>query len=161
MLYHLVSSVLKAADTGSVVRIHVSRKGEGLNVAVWVSHPWLGDGLPHVEPYLYQSPVKAISISSETLPYESDSLEQEQGMQFLEAPKARLSDVYEEDMPTTREIESAQNQLIDRSSDNFGLLLSCHLAQLHGGQISIQGSPESGYRYVVSLPKMTEMDESI
>ncbi|MHC5595587.1 MAG: ATP-binding protein, partial [Nostoc sp.] len=38
------------------------------------------------------------------------------------------------------------------SRESLGLLLSCQLAELHGGQILIQGSPESGYRYVVSLP---------
>jgi hypothetical protein len=32
------------------------------------------------------------------------------------------------------------------------LLLSCHLAELHGGYISIQGSPEAGFRYILSLP---------
>jgi hypothetical protein len=38
------------------------------------------------------------------------------------------------------------------SRESLGLLLSCQLAELHGGQILIQGSPESGYRYVLSLP---------
>jgi signal transduction histidine kinase len=38
------------------------------------------------------------------------------------------------------------------SRERLGLLLSCHLAELHNGEIAIQGSPESGYRYVVSLP---------
>jgi signal transduction histidine kinase len=38
------------------------------------------------------------------------------------------------------------------SRESLGLLLSCQLAELHGGQITIQGSSESGYRYVLSLP---------
>ena len=38
------------------------------------------------------------------------------------------------------------------SRETLGLLLSCQLAELHGGEITIQGSPESGYRYVFSLP---------
>lgn len=38
------------------------------------------------------------------------------------------------------------------SRESLGLLLSCQLAELHGGHISIQGSAESGYRYVLSLP---------
>ena len=38
------------------------------------------------------------------------------------------------------------------SRETLGLLLSCQLAELHGGDITIQGSPESGYRYVLSLP---------
>ncbi|MGB6294638.1 MAG: ATP-binding protein, partial [Rivularia sp. (in: cyanobacteria)] len=38
------------------------------------------------------------------------------------------------------------------SRETLGLLLSCQLAELHGGDITIQGSQESGYRYVLSLP---------
>jgi hypothetical protein len=38
------------------------------------------------------------------------------------------------------------------SRESLGLLLSCQLAEFHKGQISIQGSIESGYRYVLSLP---------
>jgi len=37
--------------------------------------------------------------------------------------------------------------------EKLGLVLSCQLAELHGGQISIQGSLESGYRYLLSLPQ--------
>jgi signal transduction histidine kinase len=36
--------------------------------------------------------------------------------------------------------------------ESLGLLFSSQLAELHGGKISIQGSPESGHRYVLSLP---------
>lgn len=38
------------------------------------------------------------------------------------------------------------------SRETLGLLLSCQLAELHGGEITIQGSTESGYRYVLCLP---------
>jgi nitrogen-specific signal transduction histidine kinase len=47
------------------------------------------------------------------------------------------------------------------SRESLGLLLSCQLAELHGGQISIQGSPESGYRYVLSLPLQMATAETI
>ncbi|HEY9651659.1 MAG TPA: GAF domain-containing sensor histidine kinase, partial [Coleofasciculaceae cyanobacterium] len=46
ILYYLVSSVLYSAEAGGEVRIHVFRKSDKLNIAIWVSHPWLGDGLP-------------------------------------------------------------------------------------------------------------------
>jgi hypothetical protein len=42
----------------------------------------------------------------------------------------------------------------DESRESLGLLLSCHLAELHGGQISVQGSLAAGYRYVVNLPQL-------
>jgi hypothetical protein len=38
------------------------------------------------------------------------------------------------------------------SRESLGLLLSCQLAELHGGQIAIQGSAQSGHRYVLTLP---------
>jgi len=49
--------------------------------------------------------------------------------------------------------ELAQANEFNRSHESLRLLLSCYLAELHGGHISIQGTPESGYRYVVSLLK--------
>ncbi|MGL5879628.1 MAG: histidine kinase, partial [Xenococcaceae cyanobacterium] len=44
------------------------------------------------------------------------------------------------------------------SREILGLLLSCHLIELHGGQIVVQGMPESGYRYILKLPNR-EIDE--
>jgi signal transduction histidine kinase len=41
------------------------------------------------------------------------------------------------------------------------LLLSCHLAELHGGQIFIQGTPESGYRYIISLPYLVIAEQNL
>jgi light-regulated signal transduction histidine kinase (bacteriophytochrome) len=42
---------------------------------------------------------------------------------------------------------------------NLGLLLSQQLAELHGGKITIQGTPESGYRYVITLPRLAKPTE--
>jgi signal transduction histidine kinase len=157
MLYHLVSSVLQKAEPESIVRVHVSRKGEGLNVAVWVSHPWLGEGLPHLEPYIYQSSAAAIAKYTPTetnLPESWDEL----STKSLPASE-EFSNVDEFAIAADSEIiRSGNNQ---PSRDNLGLLLSCHLAQLHGGQISIQGSPQTGYRYVLNLPNMVSMDENL
>jgi len=36
--------------------------------------------------------------------------------------------------------------------ERLGLLMSCQLVEIQGGQLSIQGSPESGYRYLLWLP---------
>ena len=50
-------------------------------------------------------------------------------------------------------------QLKEKSAEEsyreiLGLVLSCHLAELHGGSIVIQGSLQSGYRYIFRLPKI-------
>ncbi|MFB2835190.1 GAF domain-containing protein [Floridanema evergladense] len=168
MLYHLVSSLLKSADTGCVIRVHVSRKNQGLNIAVWVSHPWLGDSLPHVESFLHQSSMKTIPVISESLPAE---VEAEEGWSTLVIPSEQehphiessssidFSDFDEQVMATDEEVEISSPALNNESWENLGLLLSCHLAQMQGGYISIQGSPESGYRYVILLPKVMPVDE--
>jgi K+-sensing histidine kinase KdpD len=44
------------------------------------------------------------------------------------------------------------------SRESLGLLLSCLLAEIHGGHISVQGAPEAGYRYVVSLPQVDAVE---
>lgn len=168
MLYHLVSSLLKTADTGCVVRIHVSRKIQGLNIAVWVSHPWLGDSLPHVESFLYQSSMKAVPVLSESLPSE---VEDEEGWSTLVIPSEAehpqiesslstdFSDFDEQVIASGEQVKISTHPLNSDSWENLGLLLSCHLAQMQGGHISIQGSPESGYRYVIMLPKVMAVDE--
>lgn len=38
---------------------------------------------------------------------------------------------------------------------NLGLLLGRQLVELHGGQIQIQGTGMPGYRYVITLPRLS------
>ncbi|HEY9301091.1 MAG TPA: histidine kinase, partial [Phormidium sp.] len=161
MLYHLVSSLLKTADTGCVIRVHVSRKHEGLNIAVWVSHPWLGDSLPHVESYLYQSSMKAIPVVSEALPSDIEDGEGWSTLALESSQVTEFSALDEQVILSTEEAGTSANPLDSESLENLGLLLSCHLAQMQGGHVSIQGSPESGYRYVIVLPKVKTGDDGI
>ncbi len=42
-LYYLIISVLEMSEAGGEVKIHVSKRNQTLNVAVGISHPWLGD----------------------------------------------------------------------------------------------------------------------
>ena len=46
LLYYLILSITEASAGGSTVRLHVSRKDSRLNLAMWVSNPWLGEDLP-------------------------------------------------------------------------------------------------------------------
>jgi len=159
MLYHLVFSVIQAAEAGSVVRIHISRKNTRLNIAVWVSHPWLGDGIPLVE----KSSLAAVTSSHSEVPAAGDPWEK--------MPGSSPSQVVEWSLVNSENSEGAllgsESPLIahlsesNRSREQLGLFLSCRLAEIHGGQISVQGSAESGYRYVVSLPQMEPVNERI
>jgi signal transduction histidine kinase len=153
ILYHLIFSVIQISATGSVVRIHVSCKDSMLNIAIWVSHPWLGEGITELDPYFHLSLLPLLEDVNE--------LSTHNGNREHIQPKAHLPLVMEKSL----ELNITQSGILNIGSgvdlakpsgnlsrESLGLLLSCQLAELHGGQISIQGSPESGYRYILSLP---------
>ena len=144
LLYHLISSMIQAATSGSIIRIHVSHKPKSLNLAISVSHPWLGEGLTPVDPYLGQIPVLNVSSysSSEDLSYQNFTLEDSS------------------DSLAMSETEILSVNSVKRSCESLRLLLSRSLAELHGGQIDVLGTPEAGYRYVVSLPELAVTSDS-
>ena len=160
MLYHLVSSVLQKAEAESIIRIHVSRKIDGLNIAVWVSHPWLGEGFQQVEPYFHQSQLPGVSYYSEA-DTTDDTLEDWQEHPEKSLPLSKRMTQEGDELSFVQKSDALDDRGLPQSRDNLGLLLSCHLAQMHNGQVSIQGSPESGYRYVLTLPDMMAIDENL
>jgi GAF domain-containing protein len=153
ILYHLIFSVIQLSATGSVVRIHVSYKENMLNITVWVSHPWLGDGITEVDPYFRLSPLSFLELTNEVSnsPIHLENHELAGNFSLVMEKSKKLNDSQLDVLPVNSAIDVAQpNNSLSRES--LGLLLSCQLAELHGGQIAIQGSVESGYRYVLSLP---------
>jgi signal transduction histidine kinase len=148
LIYHLISSMIQAATSGSAIRIHISYKSNStldrggqsnlLNLAISVSHPWLGEGLTPVDPYLGQ--ISAFH-GSRTGDERQES-------------KSKKS-MHEHDDRGEDKTELVNVNSFNRSCESLRLLLSRALAELHGGQIDILGTPESGYRYVVSLPELT------
>ncbi len=142
-LYYLVISVLESSEAGGEIRIHVSRRSKTLNIAVWVSHPWLGDGLPQVALY-HALAANPVTVQDNTSSLAHDSLDPRSGQRIL----------------TTSSLESIlDSETIPKSPDSnpqelLGLLLGCYLAESHGGSIIVQGAPESGYRYILTLPKI-------
>ncbi len=149
-LYYLVISVLESSETGGEIRIHVSRRSKTLNIAVWVSHPWLGDGLPQVALYnaLAAHPV---AVQDNTSLLTHDPFDPHSGQRIL----------------TTSSLESIlRSETAPKSPDSnpqelLGLLLGCYLAESHGGSIIVQGTPESGYRYILTLPKIATDEPSV
>ncbi|NET06832.1 MAG: GAF domain-containing sensor histidine kinase [Symploca sp. SIO2B6] len=191
MLYYLIFSMINSAEAGGEIRIHISGKSQleasdalSLQIAVWVSHPCLGDGLPQI----YRSIPNTALLSPMTLSSSTDSiLHNDSGEGSLEqSPMAATAMVGAVDnrlsngklqsselapfysLPEANQVissasvwanltlagKSNQTQQSNDSLENLGLLLSCHLAELHAGKISIQGSSEMGYRYVISLPAL-------
>ncbi|MDJ0557123.1 MAG: histidine kinase dimerization/phospho-acceptor domain-containing protein [Microcoleaceae cyanobacterium MO_207.B10] len=133
-LHNLILSVIQsAAGSGSGVKIHLSEKQQELNVAVWVSHPILGDNLPHSQLYSQQL--------SEVQQNHSNSLNRWQ------LTLSELKAIIFNKIPD-KTGAFATNQ----SREMLGLLLSCQLAEKHGGSLSVQGSAELGYRYIMNIP---------
>ncbi|ARV61788.1 histidine kinase [Nostocales cyanobacterium HT-58-2] len=139
ILYHLIFSVIQLSAAGSIVRIHVSYKEDTLNITVWVSHPWLGDGITEVDPFFCHSntlPLLELTRDNTSHSHLLEDQEQPEDLSVL----------------VDQQSVSLNQPRGHLSRESLGLLLSCHLAELHGGQIAIQSSTESGYRYVLSLP---------
>jgi len=160
ILYYLIFSVIQSADPGCVVRIHVSRKMEKLNIALWVSHPWLGDCLPQVD--LYSQPAICSLYNGSNPEAELNNAENQEltkTSSFLPSPSQPISSIsLAAALAAAEEVKKTSSS--SQSRESLGLLLSCELAEIHGGQISVQGSPESGYRYVVALPQVVSGDEN-
>jgi hypothetical protein len=132
MLYHLMFSVVQASTAGSIVRLHVSHKNNGLKLSVWVTHPHLGDSS-----YGDLYPSQVISAGCMV----SDYAGADRGIATLATPTVATP---------TATTEALQG--------NLGLLLSRQLAELHGGQVQIQGGSAPGYRYIVTLPRLALPD---
>jgi signal transduction histidine kinase len=146
-IYYLIISVIESSAVGGEVRVHLSRRGNNLNIALWVSHPWLGDGLPQVK--LYASALTNGMVERETVSkwqnsnqWPSPQADRVISPASLEANLMGL----EEGEPAT-DGENPQALL--------ALLLACYLTEQHNGKIVVQGSSESGYRYVLQLPKIS------
>jgi hypothetical protein len=179
LLYQLLFSTIQTSPTASVIHLHVSHKSDKLNLTVSVSHPWLGAGLTSIDPcfelpgfdvsnrpqadpsdnlYSFTTDAQLDSEWSEISSLAGLVVEPLLGVSSLN-PQSDKSEL-ESPQLNDNDISSASNSQLYRSCETLRLLLSCHLAKLHGGQISVQGTAESGYRYVVTLPQLEAVKES-
>jgi hypothetical protein len=147
-IYYVISSVMEASEPGGEIRIHISRRSQTINFAIWMYHPWVGDGLPHIH---LQPP---LLIPGGSKPVAGDDL------------KESLNITSKEQLLTVPLLES----LIQNANDDtqpilkqpqklLGLLLGCYLIEFHGGKIIVQGSSDAGYRYVMMLPKIAANED--
>ena len=152
LLYHLVFSVIQASNGGSTIRVHISRKQTYLNLTIWTSHPWLGDGLPQAE-------IHSCDLFKHESGWTGGNGSSDRHWQSEASPDASNGagvGLKIGSTPTTKESEDRSKSSKNRRS--LGLMLSQRLAEAHGGSITIQGSAESGYRYVINLPQFREME---
>ena len=138
MIYHLILSVIQAASTDSVIRVHIATRHKQLNLSVWATHQWLGDGLPHSEVLFCQ-------LLNPVANWPMDSAGDRPFSHFDDAPNLKPVDA-------DPEAEAASHKT-HLSRQALELMLSRQLAEVQGGRINLQGSPETGYRYVITLPQ--------
>jgi signal transduction histidine kinase len=151
MIYHLVFGIIQTSNAGGTIRIHVSRKQADLTLTIWISHPWLGDGLPADYSPRSLSRLALVGADSEVNEFPSG----------LAAAAWNVDDLPEEYLTYSEPYKTAKEpKQPDLSRQGLGLLLSSHLAELHGGNITIKGSGEEGYRYVVRLPYLQGQEPS-
>ena len=141
LIYHLMLSIAKASTEGSTVRLHISRKDDRLNLAAWVSNPWLGENLPQA--------VIDWGEQNNIMPPVSSAL----------SPSDEFEIGAEQHPKTEGFSPFKSNNLSDEPPDDniwqeLGLLMSQRLVDIHSGEITIQGTQNNGYRYVVSLPPL-------
>jgi signal transduction histidine kinase len=157
ILYHLVFNLIQASSTASVIRVHIAHKRNQLQLTIWTSHPWLGEGLPQSELQANRR-MRAI-VDGVNHDYGDRSLLNhvdfdvdfdEQKLDLLD--RDIISKNYP-DLPITDDLQDL-GSVSDGDRQSLGLMLSCCLAQAHNGEIAIQGFSESGYRYVISLPEL-------
>ncbi|UBF24642.1 GAF domain-containing sensor histidine kinase [Kovacikia minuta CCNUW1] len=168
MLYHLVFSVIQASSAGSIVRLHVSHRSGSLTITIWVSHPWLGEGLPYVELYSQPAPKSAGVTALEEAVFANYELSgsESHGVPVLRAgvstTELAVSDLagLQTEEPGSFLSQRFNPTLMEGTYQHLGLLLSQYLAEIHNGYVAIQGSAESGYRYIIDLPQITESNEA-
>ncbi len=155
LLYHLLFSVIQSATTSSIIRVHVFSSTDSKKIAVSVTHPWLGDGLTDIEPIFTRLP--ALN-NSQVASIDNAVAIHELGRTNLLPSSSQYKDFV---VPT--DIDSLDEEVVGKSDrqikplyslSDLRLCLACYLAQQHNGEISIELTPEAGYRYLLSLPNL-------
>lgn len=154
-LYYLVTSILEMSEPGGEVRIHVSRRNQALNIAVGISHPWLGEGFGEVN--------QQSQVISKALDFHRNQVDDRNSF------NAGISDISlnNHQLLTSSALMIAidEENTVDKNTnkvprDLLGLLFCCHLTELHEGKVVVQGSINSSYRYVLQFPKAQLEDEN-
>lgn len=160
LLYHLIFSIIQSASSGSIIRTHVFSTINSQKIAISVSHPWLGDGLTDIEPIF----ARFASLNHAHITSDPALVERSQRTNLLPPPPENFTVLTtDSNLENKDSLSLAAEQSNDHlptqlySLSDLRLLLSCHLAHLHGGEISIESTPEAGYRYLLSLPNLEEL----
>jgi K+-sensing histidine kinase KdpD len=140
MLYHLIYGIIQSARTDGVLRLHGSRKRNHLRFALWLSNPWLDEGMLPMD-----------GIQS----FLANESRNETGLEFtLESTPSGGTTGAGIGLLPNRDLEVTplNPAVLDDRPEHLRFLLSQHLAGLHGGTLTVQNSTESGCRYILTIP---------
>ena len=153
-LYYLVTSLIDMSEPGGEIRVHVSRRNKALNIAVGISHPWLGEGFG--EESLYSKAVTQALKQNRESYLDRNKFNVGMGDISLNNRQILTSSALMTVVDEKNTIDPHTNKV---PRDLLGLLFCCHLTELHEGQVVIQGSSNSSYRYVLQFPKARVEEE--
>ncbi|NET73175.1 MAG: GAF domain-containing sensor histidine kinase [Sphaerospermopsis sp. SIO1G2] len=145
IVYHLLFNMVQVSPSGSIIHVHISYKESNLCITLWVSHPWLGEGISDIDSYLYPDSSSMMDVVEQPRALELQN-------NYQETDLLNGSQNYTNNNPLDHNVSSNSANM---SREKLGLLLSCQLVELHGGDIAIQGSVHLGTRYLVYLPLQT------
>lgn len=152
-LYYLIVSILEMSEPGAEVKIHVSKRNKVLNIAVGVSHPWLGADFGQTKMYS-QAITQALNLNQDL--YRTRDLD----------PKAVNNTLINRQILTSSALMTVINDknMVNTNTskiprDILGLLFCCHLTELHRGKVIVQGSPSSSFRYLLQFPEAKSSKE--
>ena len=153
-LYYLINSILEISEAGGKIKVHVSRRSEALNIAVWSFHPWLGESFGEAN-LQSQAINKALNFGRDRV----------QNRHSLNSDLSDITSINHQLLtPSALMMVINEGNTVDKNinkvpRDLLGLVFCCHLTELQGGQVVVQGSINSGYRYVLQFPKAQLEDE--
>ncbi len=154
-LYYLIVSILEMSEPGGEVKIHVSKRNKTLNIAVGVSHPWLGEDFGETKLHS-QAVTKALRLNRD-LHQTSDSFDMGVNDIVLSDRQILTSSALMMVINEENTVDKNTNKI---PRDILGLLFCCHLTELHQGRVVVQGSPNTSYRYLLQFSSAQPSEES-
>ncbi|MEM9508496.1 MAG: GAF domain-containing sensor histidine kinase [Cyanobacteria bacterium P01_E01_bin.35] len=152
-IYYLIVSVLEISEPGGEVKIHVSRRNKNLNIAIGISHPWLGEdfGQTKLHSHTVTQALKLPQNAAHTMEQSNHGVNTDTLSHYQILTSSAL-------MMAINDKNTLENNTYKIPRDILGLLLCCHLTESHHGRVVVQGSSSSSYRYLLQFPH-AQLDE--
>ncbi|BFM40087.1 GAF domain-containing protein [Synechocystis sp. LKSZ1] len=143
--HYLMLSMLDTAEPNGEVHIHIWGDQPTLNATLWLTHPEIGAGLPHIHLPLTDAITIPVIPPIRREVNDPSRLSPEQALTI-----AQLKSFLAQD-------ETLPDAL---SPHLLGLILGCYFLEEHGGHLFIEGDSQTGYKYLLQIPVMESSETS-